>query len=446
MNVEPKVIGKGSYGCVHKPSLKCKTRKVNYKNKISKYMLKKHANIEMIEYDMIKNADPKKYTYLGKPIECLPDYSIENIDAMLKCHLGDNIKDFSILVMNDGGENLEDFSKRFEKNQVTEQNKHKMELFWIEAQRILYGLTLFLQKDIIHCDLKAQNMVYNEETNRINFIDFGLMRSRTQMFNDCKNSTATSAIKHWSYPFELQFMNAKKFHKVSNWGPVKRNLFIENIVNNMESEDNKSYRIFLSIVFGHLDYNIRRENRKIVINDFKDLLDELKHETYEHMLNLSLNTIDVYGVGIGFITVLIHTAKFINRELQMDLSELFTRMVTNYLPYRYVSNEALREYENIISKHGLLKKHSKSYENHIIIEDKPKKDKINKLLNKLDKIDFVLTESDREFLSMQPVLNCPNKKEYNPYSKRCVSKCKDNKIRNENFRCVKNKTVKINKI
>jgi hypothetical protein len=73
MNNEPKIIGKGSFGCVHKPSLKCKTRKVNYKNKISKYMLKRHANTEMVEYNMIKKADPKKYIYLGKPIECIPE-------------------------------------------------------------------------------------------------------------------------------------------------------------------------------------------------------------------------------------------------------------------------------------------------------------------------------------------------------------------------------------
>jgi serine/threonine protein kinase len=442
MNTEPKVIGKGSYGCVHKPSLKCKTRKINYKNKISKYMLKKHANTEMKEYDIIKSADPTKYTYLGKPLSCIPEYSIENVDAMLQCNLGDNIKDFSILVMNDGGENLEIFSKRFGKHPVTSENKNKMELFWIEAQRILYGLTLFLKKDIIHHDLKAQNIVYNEDKNRINFIDFGLMRSRSQMFNDCKNSTASSAIRHWSYPFELQFMNAKKFHKVSNWGPVKRNLFIENIINNMESEENKSYRIFLSIVFGHLDYNIRRENRKIVINDFKDLLDELKHESYEHMLNMSLNTIDTYGTGIAFANVLANTSKFINRDFQNDLCSLFNRMLTNYLPYRYQPDEILREYENIISKHGLLEKHNKNYQNHIIMEHKPKKEKMNKILNKLDKIDFVLTESDREFLSMSPLLSCPDTKEYNPITKKCVSKCKDNKIRNENFRCVKNKTVK----
>jgi hypothetical protein len=451
MNDEPKIIGKGAYGCVHKPSLKCKTRKVNYKNKISKYMLKKHANIEMKEYDIIKKADPKKYIYLGKPIECIPEYSIENVDAITKCNLGDNIKDFSILVMNDGGENLEDFAKRFGKNPVTGENKNKMELFWIEAQRILYGLTLFLQKDIIHYDLKAQNIVYNEETNNINFIDFGLMVTKTGVEFDCKHSVCRKAIKHWSYPFELQFMNAKSFNKMANRSTETKSNFIKDIINNMENKENSAYRIFLSIAFGHLDRNIQKENRKIVMNDFQDFINDMKPEKYDDYLNKCLNTIDVYGVGIGFITVFINTAKFINRELQLDLSELFTRMVTNYLHYRYEPDEALREYENIISKHGLLEKHNKVYENHILKDvstkkiakvQKEKKEKMEKLFDKLDKIDFKLSKEDKEFLNLQPELNCGNKKDYNPITKKCVNKCKDDKIRNESFRCVKNKTVK----
>ena len=451
MNNEPIIIGKGAYGCVHKPSLKCKTRKVNYKNKISKYMLKKHANTEMIEYDMIKNADPKKHTYLGKPIECVPDDSFENVDAMLKCNLGENIQDFSILVMNDGGENLEDFSRRFRKNPVNTENKNKMELFWIEAQRILYGLTLFLQKDIIHYDLKAQNIVYNEEKNRINFIDFGLMTTKRRTVFSCKTSVCTKAIKHWSYPFELQFMNAISFNKMANTSPETKNKFIADIINNMEKKENKCYRIFLSIAFGHLDRIQQKENRKIVMNDFKDFIHDMKPEMYDDYLNKCLNTIDVYGVGIGFVTVLINTAKFINRELQIDFTELFTRMVTNYLPYRYEPDELLREYENIISKHGLLEKHNKVYENHMLKtvstkkianEKKEKKEKKNKLFDKLDDIDFTLTDEDKEFLNLPPALDCGNKKDYNPISKRCVSKCKEDKIRNENFRCVKNKTVK----
>ena len=50
-----KVIGEGSYGCVHRPSLTCKDKKIDYKNKISKLMTQKHLNTEIAEYDRIAN-------------------------------------------------------------------------------------------------------------------------------------------------------------------------------------------------------------------------------------------------------------------------------------------------------------------------------------------------------------------------------------------------------
>ena len=40
------VIGEGSYGCVHRPSLQCTKKKVG-KNKISKLMTRKHLNKEL---------------------------------------------------------------------------------------------------------------------------------------------------------------------------------------------------------------------------------------------------------------------------------------------------------------------------------------------------------------------------------------------------------------
>ena len=38
--IKHKVIGEGTYGCVHKPSLKCETTQqdINYDNKISKLL------------------------------------------------------------------------------------------------------------------------------------------------------------------------------------------------------------------------------------------------------------------------------------------------------------------------------------------------------------------------------------------------------------------------
>jgi len=50
------ILGEGTYGCVIKPSLKCKTnKKINYSGRVSKVMRKKDADDEMNEMNKIKH-------------------------------------------------------------------------------------------------------------------------------------------------------------------------------------------------------------------------------------------------------------------------------------------------------------------------------------------------------------------------------------------------------
>ena len=60
---EPVVIGEGSYGCVHRPSLECNKGKINYKNKVSKVLEKIDAKQELKEHNVIKKLDPDENFY-----------------------------------------------------------------------------------------------------------------------------------------------------------------------------------------------------------------------------------------------------------------------------------------------------------------------------------------------------------------------------------------------
>ena len=55
------VLGEGTYGCVHKPSLKCKDRPdISYEGNISKIMDQQNAREELKEYDVIGKVDKNK--------------------------------------------------------------------------------------------------------------------------------------------------------------------------------------------------------------------------------------------------------------------------------------------------------------------------------------------------------------------------------------------------
>ena len=71
MSSNPEVIGQGSYGCVHGPSLTCNNKpKLDYSNTVSKTLSKSDAAKEMREYKGISNADRDEDFYLGKPVLC----------------------------------------------------------------------------------------------------------------------------------------------------------------------------------------------------------------------------------------------------------------------------------------------------------------------------------------------------------------------------------------
>ena len=66
-----KVIGEGSYGCVHNPSLYCEDAISQDRNgKISKILATEYAEKEMKEYDVMEQVDPTSEYYVGKPTMC----------------------------------------------------------------------------------------------------------------------------------------------------------------------------------------------------------------------------------------------------------------------------------------------------------------------------------------------------------------------------------------
>ena len=103
------VLGEGAYGCVHKPSLKCKDRPdMSYEGKLSKIMTKQHAVSELKEYDTIDSVDANKDFYIGKPDECDPVIDTDTIKEVDKCKWikSKDLKKMKLLIMQDGGLDL----------------------------------------------------------------------------------------------------------------------------------------------------------------------------------------------------------------------------------------------------------------------------------------------------------------------------------------------------
>ena len=461
----PEVVGQGTYGCVHNPSLKCKNApSISYTNKVSKILKTSDATKELKEYGKVVKADKNNDYYLGMPDACDPDNrNVINLKSIQKCKIGSdvlkNLSGFKLLIMKDGGINLEQYAKKLNDWSVSEMSTELCEKFILESMRLFKGLKVFEENGLVHHDLKPQNIVYNEATNRLNFIDFGLMASRDKIIKSARTSSYDFAMFHWSFPWELEFISKKEFDNVIAF-PENQ----DEILNQLQDEIKQQKGIYYEHVKTFFYYAMDRyatlpkyqqECQKYITGYSHTLKNNMVEMKYEKFLNSSVRTIDVFGLGIA-LNYWFHSAKkFLPATLQDDLTVLYNKMIAPELKFRPFIDELLKDMEEILTKNGLLDKYNKKIVDSMVV-DSPitRLPTTNIEPNVFHKVaqpntELVLTDpgeckegmvknDKNKCVKIKPSeKQCTDDKERNPKTKRCVAKCKPGYVRNEDFKCIK---------
>ena len=493
------VIGEGTYGCVHKPSLKCKdSPNISYDNKVSKLLLSTEAKKELKEYDNVRNADKNNEYYLGVPENCDVDIrNVFNLKSIQKCKIGSeaikNLSKYKLLIMGDGGINLEEYTRKMKEWSVSEMSEELCEKFLLESLRLFHGLKVFEEHGLVHHDLKPQNIVYNDKTNRLNFIDFGLMASRDKIIRQAKSSKYDFALFHWSYPWELEFIDKKEFDNVDGY-PETQEEIIKELKNEITNEkgkyyDQSSHFFYYSLNRYAQQDEYQQECANYVLGYERTIKNNMNEMKYPKFLQSSVRTIDVFGLGIALNYWFYQAKRFLPVNLSNDLQSLYVKMIEPELKYRPFIDEALKEMEEILTKNGILDKYNKKIRNSTVIDNgvqspveeipttifqkivKPNHDIVmatpgecpeGKVRNekgrcvkiKVAPIDKKLlpcpegkqrNENGRCVKIKAPKIEkpCPEGKERNPKTRRCIAKCKPGYERDEYFKCIKNKTQKL---
>jgi hypothetical protein len=303
-----------------------------------------------------------------------------------------------------------------------------MEEFWLDMSRILYGSKVLMDKKIVHHDLKQQNIVYDEETGRVNFIDFGLMTTIQIMKNAANKNKYPYGI-HWSFPAEVMLYNIVDYNRLINLeGPLKLQ-YIKDLFG-------KYYTDSFRTVQGYMHDSQRetiKELRSRTWQGFYKMCVYLKRADHDSFLKKSMETFDNFGIGFSLLSMLIRTQKFIDKRLVTDLSYLFNSMIDSTVFLRPSPTEVVTKYETILKSHGLLDKYNMRFENYLLV-DGSVKEQDKKVKQKMPK-------TTQRFLD-ELILTCPEGKELNPKTKRCIGECKPGFERNELFLCRKKKTQK----
>uniref|UniRef100_A0A6C0IBX0 Protein kinase domain-containing protein n=1 Tax=viral metagenome TaxID=1070528 RepID=A0A6C0IBX0_9ZZZZ len=353
----PEFVAEGAYGCIHRPSLHCEPNvKKNYRGKVSKLMKTTDAQKELKEYVFIDRADPNHNFYLGKPESCKLGIVPENRDPIQKCESKDKImknpSDFSLIILKDGGFDLQQFATMMLKQKVTEKNKQRVERVFLELKRIFMGIQVFLKNNIMHHDIKDQNIMYDEDKRRCNLIDFGLMENISHSIDLCTESKYGYAHYHWSYPFETEFLNKATFDQFIQLTPDEIHNYVDNITKQTWTDETYWLNVF------NIQVNLSKEEKIQHFTVFYDfLLNKLKSMTHAQFVEKCFHTMDVYGLGIALLQFLNDLQKFVDKEFYIQAKTLFHRMITPNLLDRIEIQSAIDNYDSLLENNQIFAKH-----------------------------------------------------------------------------------------
>ena len=429
--MENKIIGEGTYGCVVEPALECKKAQ-KYDNKVSKVMRKKDAIEELKEYDFLKSIpEIDKYT-VNIPVLCQPKLDVKFSTIVRECKgkkvrdtYKTNQKNLAILLMENGGLDLNNFTANlFPKLDIKDQNK-----FLTSILDAIKGVQFFNKMDIIHQDIKAGNMVYNIKNNKLKFIDFGLMTTKSKFIRSSGHNQNNFAQTWDYYPPEFSCANFSDFDDLDKCIQYRN------------------------------DYG----------SDYDSFIQDMANTFDSYCLSLAIKKLMLRRLPLGY------------REASPFFKEahsLFEKYCDDNLMDRYDNlDDLINDYRKLLKTHGLYDREAPSPSKEIIEEAEtlslqtdifaspitptcpPKRPDYNRKTKKcvvackegkIRNANFRCVTKKRtpqkktakitQKIKISKEEQCKNRnKEYNPHTNRCVAPCKPNQMRNEKFKCVSKK-------
>jgi hypothetical protein len=233
------IVGKGTYGCVAKPSLQCTTNE-SYHGRVSKLMAKDDAKEEYNEMVRIANIPGIEEYAMRKPVLCAPQKDDKLKTALRKCdnervqYARGHTDGLRLLLLDDGGVDLE----KMVNNVVSTLSPSDISIFLTSLLKLIRGVDFFRKHNLIHHDIKLPNIVYNVSTGQIKYIDFGLAMKYDDFIKSSSGNTNDMA-QSWDYfPLEYSCANREDYElleKCKKYHSYKYDDFIKRAANTFDS-------------------------------------------------------------------------------------------------------------------------------------------------------------------------------------------------------------------
>ncbi len=434
------VIGEGNYGCVHSPSLKCKTKKdINYDNKVSKLLTAKDAKDELKELSIFKELDKLEEHYLGYPKKCKPMNDEETKQEIQKCSDGrkflENYKDLRLLVMENGGVSLDSYVSSLYSKRYNEETTKHTEIMFLNMLNVLRGVKFLIDNKLCHKDLKGPNIVFNEGTRTMKMIDFGMLQNFEDMKKDALNDTYWPSHLWWSVPIYAELMNKTNYERLQNLFNDEKQIsgYLKDLMRKVSPVNDIG-----AVNSGFFKELTKSPSiiKKYLFNELKKSLKMIITKPHVEFVNNFCKINDVHNMGFTLLMIIknlepdyelnernvILSKKFID-----DVHALGLRMISFDFFNHIEIDEVLREYERILNAANIVERNG-----YTITKDKKATIKRG---SPIEQPDVLLVNVRSSSIKDKSLQQCLEGYERNPKTRRCIKVCKTGYTRDENFKC-----------
>jgi serine/threonine protein kinase len=198
-----KLLGKGGYGCVFSPAIRCKGHTVPMPDTVSKVMSEEDAKEEYKIHTMIRSIDGRKRFFVTTDMEpCLIEQTAEEAieNPIQGCVKPDKVTkimpQIMVLQLPHGGESWDTFVPA-----------DTMTFFrsWIHLFEAVEQLHRY---EMAHMDLKFENIVTNDRyQNRL--IDFGFAFSPDSFQETIEYMELFTRVNYYPWPYEVKCLDSR---------------------------------------------------------------------------------------------------------------------------------------------------------------------------------------------------------------------------------------------
>jgi len=361
-----KFIGKGGFGCVVSPALKC-AKKDKYKDMMVSKVIPTHDinySNELNISQVLKKIDPVKKYYLTFEKYCYINNIPEDRRDFVNVHyLNDELTKWEVvegqtekdknacrlelamkpinLIMDYGGYSLTDISVVSTKLQGTKAKMHQLFLDNLAAniKHLVLGIVKMHFNRIVNRDIKLRNimMSFNKETKQVQlrYIDFGLSNLLTTDFCSDYNNIRTSGTPNYIAP-ELYVSSV-----INRYRERSSTYQLQKITRDLDANFKQSImRINERELLGNYRENIQSLYYKINDLFVSDKILPAYFGTEKNKFNGYLQKADVYALGLA-IFIMLYVYSDINVKGNADLYDLLIHMIAMDPDKRYNAVQCL---------------------------------------------------------------------------------------------------------